>query len=80
MLSYHTANTGEFPVVGAPSFSAGRSYRDEPLGAYNLYHLQCDGEHGDLIIDMVQRGLTENRDVVHEIQRRRLLPKTGSEV
>lgn len=75
MLSYHHANTGNFPVVGAPSFSAGRSYRDEPLGAYNLYHLQCDRGSSNLIIDMVQRGFKENDDLVCEIQNRRLLPK-----
>jgi 3',5'-cyclic AMP phosphodiesterase CpdA len=67
--SYLGADVGRVTIVGAPSASLGRRYRDEPLARYNLYRIE-DGK--PWTIELIGRGLAEPDGPVIELERRKL--------
>ena len=70
MLAWGTGPSGQFPIIGAPSASLGRTHRHEPLGRYNLYRLQP----AERSIAVIGRGLAEPGGPVVELERRALVP------
>jgi 3',5'-cyclic AMP phosphodiesterase CpdA len=69
MLTWLQAASGPIPVVGAPSASLGRAYKEEPLARYNLFRIQGAGPW---TVELVGRGLAEPGGRVVEIERRAL--------
>lgn len=69
-LSWGDGPTGQIPVVGIASGSAGRRHNDEPMGRYNLVRvLPTDGGWS---IEVTGRGLISPAGGVIELDRRRL--------
>ncbi len=71
MVTWLQGPSGPIPVVGAPSASLGRRYKEEPLARYNLFRIEGAGPWA---IEMVGRGLTEPGGQAVEIERRLLVP------
>ncbi|MGI9522456.1 MAG: metallophosphoesterase family protein [Hyphomicrobiaceae bacterium] len=55
------------PIVGVPSFSSARNYRDEPAASYNIYDI-C-GSGSALSIGLTRRGITEFSDEIQVLDR-----------
>jgi 3',5'-cyclic AMP phosphodiesterase CpdA len=67
MLTVRPTVSGPMAVVGAPSASLGRNYKNEPLARYNLYRVAGDGPW---TVELVGRGLAEPGGPVLAIERR----------
>lgn len=72
MLAWVEGPAGPIPVVGTPSGSLGRPYKEEPLGRYNLFRI--GGSAGTWSIELIGRGLVEPDAPPIEIERRMLVP------
>ncbi len=75
MLAWLQGPSGPIPVVGAPSASLGRRYKEEPLARYNLFRIEGTGPW---TIELAGRGLAEPGGQVVEIERRLLVPRTSA--
>jgi 3',5'-cyclic AMP phosphodiesterase CpdA len=71
MLTWCQGPRWAFPVVGAPSLSAGVAHGDEPPGRYNLYRI--DTNESPARVEMTGRGLAGPNGPVVELERRILV-------
>jgi 3',5'-cyclic AMP phosphodiesterase CpdA len=71
MLAWLQGASGPIPVVGAPSASLGRRYKEEPLARYNLFRIEGTAPW---MVELVGRGLAQPGGQVVEIERRVLAP------
>lgn len=72
MLSWLEGASGPIPIVGTPSGSLGRTYKEEPLARYNLFRINRESNWA---LELVGRGLAEPDGQVVEIERRALAPQ-----
>jgi 3',5'-cyclic AMP phosphodiesterase CpdA len=75
MATWLQGPSGAIPVVGAPSASLGRRYKEEPLARYNLFRIEGAGPWA---IELVGRGLAEPGGQAVEIERRILVPQPSA--
>jgi 3',5'-cyclic AMP phosphodiesterase CpdA len=71
MLAWCHGPKDAFPVVGAPSLSAGLMHKGEPLARYNLYSIKTGA--GPPSIEMTGRGFAEPGGPIVELERRVLV-------
>lgn len=75
MLAWLESASGAIPIVGTPSGSLGRTYKDEPLARYNLFRIEGSGSRS---IELIGRGLAEPSGRVVELERRLLVQQNPS--
>jgi 3',5'-cyclic AMP phosphodiesterase CpdA len=68
MINSTTGPDGAIPVVGVPSASAARAYRDDPLAAAHFYEFR-HGAGGRVSITLVIRGLATPTGPISELAR-----------
>ncbi|MFN3743673.1 MAG: metallophosphoesterase family protein [Hyphomicrobiaceae bacterium] len=68
---WHPAPSGHIPIIGVPSASLARPYRNEPPARYHLYRLALGGTRPS--IELVARGLAEPDGPIVELERRQIV-------